>query len=110
VLGAIGGPSFALGLGRATRQDTFEIVANGAGIAVTIGRPPRQKLGDHRPQRRRTRRAERFRRARRSDSQLQSARVGGAERLDAGQHLVHQHANGPVIGVRVDLARFEPFR
>jgi hypothetical protein len=59
---AIARPSFALGLGRATRHDTFEILANGAAIAISIGRTSRQELGDHRPQPGRTRRAERFRR------------------------------------------------
>ena len=44
-------------------SDAFEIFANGAAIAVSIGRTSREKLGDDRPQRRRTRRAERFRRA-----------------------------------------------
>ena len=98
------GPSFAFGLGHAAGRHAFEIFANGAGIAVSIGRRSGEELGDDRPQRQRTRLAERIGRLQRSDPVLQPARVGRAVRLDAGQHLVEQHADCPEVGVGVDLA------
>jgi hypothetical protein len=46
VLHAVGRPAFTFGLSHATEPDGFEIVSNGASIAVSIGRTSREQLGD----------------------------------------------------------------
>ena len=108
MLHSTGRPSFTFGLSDASGHEAFEILANRARIAVSIRRMPREELGHDGLQRRRTWRPQGVGRLQRSDPLLESARVRRPKWLNAADHFVQEHSDGPEVRIGVDLARLEP--